>query len=700
MIQLQNYWIYSELVERGNIVIHTNDINKENWQKHYDSIFNIMLDTIELPETQQMFIRVIFDSIPSKDYVELSLYDYSLNLLFWYLQVAVDKPILPEHFFYKKYITQKDLKKYIDKYFVPQNRKTISIMEMNNIIDTVMYNFVRIDVFSMFLSNTMNMSDFIDLMERNPEVYKLIHSDFSDIELADIKKAGMAAMDRFVDIVKKDTSHCLSYFLRAGEGLNKKQAKEVLINIGTKPDGFGGVFPYQINTNYFMGGVNELISYFMDAATSRFSQIIINKNVGDSGHFSRLIGLNNLNSKLHDDKDYICDVHPTNLQKLYVENLEMVNSMAGQYYRLDPYGLEYRIEMGDTSLVGKTIYKRSPMTCASAARGEGICYRCYGDLAYSNNNINIGKIAAEILSSIIIQRMLSSKHLIDTELVKIVWTDLFEELFETDYNIIRLQSDKDLSKYSIQIDMNTIQSEYEEDENEIGNPGIYMNTFINEFNIITPEGEVHNISTQNYDNIYLTAEFDAYINSKASSKRIEDDVFTCPLSEFGNDMGLFAIKLENSDLTKAYDRVTGILDKTPEIDKYDKNSILQQIIAIMQECNLNVHTVHCEVLLMNQIRSAKDNLQTPRWEYANQTDYKILSLKKSLMNNPSVTVSLMFQNIKKMLIHPETYKKSAPSITDLFFMAQPQEYLSDKYIDRTTKPETGKRKMLNYNKKE
>ena len=101
-------------------------------------------------------------------------------------------------------------------------------------------------------------------MERNPEVYKLIHSDFSDIELADIKKAGMAAMDRFVDIVKKDTSHCLSYFLRAGEGLNKKQAKEVLINIGTKPDGFGGVFPYQINTNYFMGGVNELIAYFMD----------------------------------------------------------------------------------------------------------------------------------------------------------------------------------------------------------------------------------------------------------------------------------------------------------------------------------------------------------------------------------------------------------------------------------------------------
>ena len=46
MIQLQNYWIYSELVERGNIVIHTSDITKENWQKHYDSIFNIMLDTI------------------------------------------------------------------------------------------------------------------------------------------------------------------------------------------------------------------------------------------------------------------------------------------------------------------------------------------------------------------------------------------------------------------------------------------------------------------------------------------------------------------------------------------------------------------------------------------------------------------------------------------------------------------------------
>lgn len=692
MIHYENYWIYADVVSQGFKEIKTSEITRDNWQQHYDSIFNIMLDTIELEETKHMFIRIIFDETPDKDSIELSLYDYSLNLIFWWLQVSVNKPILPQHLFFKKYIPQKELKNYIDKYFIPQNRKTISIIEMNNIIDTSMYNFVRIDAFSMFLANTMNMSDFLYLMDRNKDIYDIIHSDFTDVPLADIKKRGMEAMNRFVEIVKEDSRHCLSYFVRAGEGLNKKQAKEVLVNIGTKPDGLGGIFPHQVNTNYFLGGVNSIIPFFIDASTARFAQIIINKNVGNSGHFSRLIGLNNLNTKLHEDKNYVCDTHPSNFEKLYIENLDMVNALSGQYYRLSPNGMEYNIEPDDSSLVGKTIYKRSPMTCASAARGEGICYRCYGDLAYSVNNINVGKIAAEVLSSIIIQRMLSSKHLIDAELIEMEWSDMFEDIFEIDFNILKLQSDKDYTGYKLSIDMNNILSESDDEDDMKYNDGIFMNNYLNEFNIIDPNGEVFTISTKEYDNIYITPELWIYLNSKIGKNKTIDDIFTSNLNDF-MDMSLFSIKLENNDLTKALDKVKNILDKNQVISRYDRNSILQDFLITIQECNLNVHSSHCEVLLMNQIRANDDIISKPKWEYANEENYKLLPLKKSLQLNPSVTISLMFQGIKKILIDPETYRKEDAGITDLFFMRDVTPYLSDKYVE---KPVYSKQKKMVY----
>ena len=42
----------------------------------------------------------------------------------------------------------------------------------------------------------------------------------------------------------------------------------------------------------------------------------------------------------------------------------------------------------------------------------------------------------------------------------------------------------------------------------------------------------------------------------------------------------------------------------------------------------------------------------------------------------------MFQNIKRILTDPMTFAKTAPGITDLFFMEQPQDYLPEEYTAR------------------
>ena len=121
--------------------------------------------------------------------------------------------------------------------------------------------------------------------------------------------------------------------------------------------------------------------------------------------FARNLGMNNCDSKLHWDPIYICDTK--NFEVITIENSDMLDEYDMRYYRTNPKGIDYKIDKRfDKHLIGQTIYLRSPMTCASAARGDGICYKCYGDLAYTNRDINIGQIAAELLSAIYTQMLL------------------------------------------------------------------------------------------------------------------------------------------------------------------------------------------------------------------------------------------------------------------------------------------------------
>ncbi len=46
MLYLENYGPYVELIQNRRMIIDINNINKENWQIHYNSILNIMRDTI------------------------------------------------------------------------------------------------------------------------------------------------------------------------------------------------------------------------------------------------------------------------------------------------------------------------------------------------------------------------------------------------------------------------------------------------------------------------------------------------------------------------------------------------------------------------------------------------------------------------------------------------------------------------------
>lgn len=655
-----NYGPYVELVKTQKQVIKTSEITKENLDEHYNSILNIMRDGVETKEFKNSFITVIFeDGID----VDLSIPDYFYNLIMWVLPLNTEEKITSYYLFYEDNITRKVIKKYIDAKFIAKNRRKYENIVLNNIIDDCLSKFTSIDEFSFYLANTINLEDTIDLMNMYPKFSDLLHVDVSNVPIDQVKKVGMDAAEEQIKIIKASDFHCLADFFRANEGVNPKQYKEVFANIGAKPDGKGGIYPI-INTNYVTGGTNDLLSLLIEEATGRVAQIIVEGNVPKSGTFARLLGLNNMDIRLHPDPNYTCSTK--NFQKIHVKNLEMLHELENKYYRLSPKGMDYMITSKDTHLIDKTIYLRSPMTCSSAAKGEGICYKCYGDLAHTNNDINVGKIAAEELSSKLTQMMLSAKHLLESSVKKMTWsTKNFKKLFEVNYNMIQLMETINYKGYKMIIDPTQITPESDLDDEEESYVTEF-NEYINSFDILTPNDEVISIFTADADNLYLSADLADAI--RTVGKKYEDDKIMLNLNDI-KDIPLFHIKIHNYDLSQTLDMIKNYIDNSKTLEKlnYDKDSLLQQLLEIMISTGLNVSSTHIEVILSNQIRNVDNILDNPNWDYPNEP-YNLLTLQQSLTNNPSVIISLSYNYVSKALYTPLTYRKNKPSYMDLFFM--------------------------------
>ena len=227
------YYPYKDLCNKGKQTIHTKDINKGNIDRYFYSLINIFRDGIETEEVQKMMVHIIFEN---NEDVDLSVFDFTMNLMFWQLCTAVEHPIYDVHLVFFENITKREIKEYIDNIFVDRYRKNLPFRAINNIIDSVLGKFRDLRIFQPYLANTLNLEDFIDLMNEYKEFDDTMHFDISNIPLEDIKEAGM----EITKIQKKyimNSNHCLRDSFRTGEAISDKQYKEVGVNIGTKPDG-------------------------------------------------------------------------------------------------------------------------------------------------------------------------------------------------------------------------------------------------------------------------------------------------------------------------------------------------------------------------------------------------------------------------------------------------------------------------------
>ena len=672
------YMFYNDLVTTGIQEIKTKDINKGNIDQHFQACINILKDGIETKEVQSMMIHVVF--VDKKD-VYLSIFDYIINLMMWQLCTGINQPIKSVHLAFFENITKREIKNYIDNVFVDKYRRDIEFFDMNRIIDDVIGKFRDLRQFQMYLANTLNLEDTIDLMNKYPEFRDTIHFDTEGIPLEDIKDKGMEAANTQIKYIK-NSNHCLRDSFRTGEAISPKQYKEVAVNIGTKPDGQGSVFPRAINHSFMNGGLSTPVEICIESSVARVAQILQKTNVGESGTFARLLELNNQNTFLNPDPNYICDTR--NFEEVTITDETKLQLYDLRYYRLKPNGMDLFLKAKrDKHLIGKTLYFRSPMTCASAARGQGICYKCYGDLAFSNKEINCGQIAAEGLSSIYTQILLSAKHLLESMIIKLEWNPEFYEYFALAFNTLALKSTGYVYTGKKLIIEEDVMCKDEMDDTT-------YNYYITSLIVREPNGTEYRIHTGNSDNIYFVPEFYEYyeaLKTKTKNYDAENDVVEMDMVELLQFPAMFIMEMRNNELSRTMDQIEKLIDNGTVIKNYDRNNILSEFVDTNILGGIKINSVHFEILLMNQMRDAEDELENPDWTIPN-APYQIISLSKSLNNNPSITVRLQSNKVDRALLSPHNRFLSKPAITDLFYMEKPQVYLGNDIISDENKPKS------------
>lgn len=664
---MENYYVYTDIIEKGKLELDIKDITIENYYDHFNAVTNILRDGIELEEIQnsKVYVKMKGEVIP------FTLTEYWINLMFWTIPIYAGIGVSREYLFDTSAITKGSIKQYFDK-IIKKIEGRVDFISLNNLIDEAIYKLKYVNDFGMYLANTLNFKDTIDLMRKYPEFYDSMHSDLSNVSIEDVIKVGMDYTETQIKyITAEDSDHCLKDSFIAREGVNKKQYKEVASSIGTKPDGRGSVYPHVIQNSFMNGGVNDPESLFIDSSVGRIAQILQKMNVGISGSFARLLETNNIDTFFNMNPDYACSTR--NFIKILIKDNTWLKLYDKRYYKLKENGPDYLLDYEtDKHLIGQELYFRSPITCESYANGTGICRKCYGELYTVNRDINPGKIAAALLSAIYTQMLLSAKHLLESAAMEIKWCDAMSSIFDVELTVVSFKADLDIKKYSIIIDPAGVDSDDDSEDDETVDL-IDSTDFVNKFEVLCPDGQTVEIYTQDEDNIYFTEDFNAILSSK-KAKETDDGRIIIPGSAL-EGVPIFYVKIQNKELQRTLERSKQIINKSDVTESFTKDQIVSEFISANLDGNINLQAVHMETIIANQVRTdEKDSTEMPDWRIPN-VGYKVISLNSALSNSPSITVTLEYQKIASTLVNPLSTKKRKASVFDLFFMEKPQDYI-------------------------
>ena len=282
-------------------------------------------------------------------------------------------------------------------------------IQLNEVIHNIIYRLNKIPKdFNVLMGSTINLEDsFIKLANENERFNEIIHTKIPEgMQPKEIENYLEGLMHEEVNIMR-DNENCLQDVLISGTGIKIEQLRECSISGGLKSDLLGNTITIPVNSNFIVGGLNNIKDYYLDAQASRKPLIANKEKMGDSGHMSLLLKLSSAGIYINNEQD--CHTHHT--VRLNVKNEKFLKKLVGRYYRLEGERQFKLVKSTDTHLIGREILLRDPSKCASK---EGVCHTCYGAMSKINQYMDVGLLGSTIVTRPLGQNILSTKHIMKT----------------------------------------------------------------------------------------------------------------------------------------------------------------------------------------------------------------------------------------------------------------------------------------------
>jgi len=634
--------------------------NKDTFNRTHEMIYDYLKQGFEHEALRKCPVHFKFFDRDGEIIHTLQIRHFLTNLIFWepIMRLKAVEHIDSSYIIDPTQLTSDLIKSYIDDKIVIPFRRHVNNVKLNKALHDLIFNLSRISTdFNILLGLSINMETFIDVANKNPRFNEIIRTKIPDgMQPKDIENMLDGLMNEQISILCQEDNF-LKPILLSGTGIKHKQLSEFAINGGLKPDLDGNTIPTPINSNFIVGGLNNITNYYIDSLGGRKS-VIMNKTVmGRSGHFARKVMLLVSGIKLSHEED--CGtVHSVEFEIKTKRHLE---KLIDRYYRL-PNSREYKVLTGkEKDLIGKKILVRSPAKCASK---NGVCNKCYGELYYTNKNISIGGYAGAKITEPVSQNILSSKHLLTTTSEKIEFNEDFYKFFDISANEIILNAnneDFEPSEYSLVLIGDNIKTINEFDISD-------FNSYVEIFHVKNKKtGEIIEMKEKDMKELYIAPEIVEMLNLDR-----QKEVYELDLSKIEDDTRIFVVEIENNELTRPLYNIMYLLDRADHFGATTIDDMCQKMLDLMIESKIKANSVHGEVLIRPLIRSSQDVLDIPNFtKYSDDAAYQILTVENALIKHPSVLVSLSFQDLGRQLGNPLTFKKKAPSFIDPFFKERP-----------------------------
>jgi hypothetical protein len=505
----------------------------------------------------------------------------------------------------------------------------VDIGELNDCIADMIQDISDIaSEYNVVRGNSISLYEIFNLADQVPEFDDLLNFTIPDgLQFNEIENLVDQKVTDFTRLLSESDT-VISHFVNCGAAINIKQMGQTFVNVGLKPDLDGRIIPDPINTN-FLRGMRGVKDFYTNMVGARKALITNHKQVRKAGYLARKLILLVVDTMLDGGVD---DCGGENYIPADVRSEDVLSRISGRYTQDGVHITEDRKD-----LIGTTVKLRGPTTCSHTK----VCRKCYGDLAKVNAELHAGILGVLILTAQLTQRLLSSKHLLQTRSDLIEFNDAFNEFFLVDRAVITAASNVD----KVKIDPEMI-TECEESGN------YYITKF--ESGI---KGNWTKIESP--VNLYLAEPLAKAFRESGTSEIVADP----------NDMreGLFFMQIDNNELSASLQAILDLIEKTDHLGNDNIIDIYNTFTELLEESGLTIQSIHIEMILRALTRDINDKNARPDFATLPFPEHQVLTVKNAILNSPT-SVSMVFEEVKKQFADPITYTKESTSVLDPLFL--------------------------------